>query len=80
VAHAESYCIAFHRRVVAEDRPAADVYIWLRYIDRIERREGTWKIAHRLCAFDGSREDPVAGMWEFAAATTRGKPSRDDVL
>jgi ketosteroid isomerase-like protein len=79
-AHAESYCVAFHRRAGSDDRPPTDVYIWLRYIDRVERRDGVWKVAHRVCAFDWSREDPVSGMWEFAPATTRGKPSRDDVL
>jgi hypothetical protein len=41
---------------------------------------GTWRIAHRVCAFDWSREDPVSATWEFTSAPTRGKPSRDDVL
>ncbi len=79
-AHAETYCVAFFRRSAVEDRPATDVYIWLRYLDRIERRDGPWKIAHRVCAFDWSRQDTVSSTWEFGPETTRGKPSRDDVL
>jgi ketosteroid isomerase-like protein len=80
MAHAESYCVAFFRQGATEDRRATDVYIWLRYIDRIDRRDGAWKIAHRVCAFEWSREDPVSGMWEFAPETTRGERSRGDVL
>jgi SnoaL-like domain len=80
-AHAETYCVAFHRRAATASAPAADVYLWLRYIDRLERRDGTWKIAHRVCAFDWSRVDPVGpDDWVFAPETTRGHPSRDDVL
>ena len=32
--------------------------IALRYVDRLERRDGEWRIAERKCAFDWTRHDP----------------------
>jgi hypothetical protein len=56
VAHAESYCIgAFQRR----EEPVVDM-AGGRYIDRLERRDGEWKIVARevviewVCAADGT--------------------------
>ena len=45
-----------------------------RYLDRYEKRDGTWKIAHRTFLYDWSRTQPataqVDGMYE--SLTTRG--------
>ena len=39
---------------------AVDVDILGRYIDHFERREGTWKVARRVVAFDSIRTHPVS--------------------
>jgi len=42
---------------------AADHTIHARYIDRFERRDGEWRIADRVVAYDLTRIDPVAREW-----------------
>ena len=79
VAHAESYCVAYHRRAATgSTRPAYDLIIGLRYGDRLERRDGEWRIADRVCAFDWSRTDDVTAAWEFGPAVVRGRRGHDD--
>jgi hypothetical protein len=80
VAHSESYCVAYHREPPSDDAPARDMVIGLRYVDRLERRSGEWRIAHRVCAMDWSRVDPVTSEWPFGPGTTRGRPYPDDVV
>ena len=55
-----------------------DLVIGLRYVDRLERRDGEWRIADRVCAFDWSRIDPIVGEWEFPPEAVRGRRDRDD--
>lgn len=52
VAHTETYCLAFKRQ--AEPDPQGRSREWLvrvRYLDRVERRDGVWKIAHRRVVY-----------------------------
>jgi 3-phenylpropionate/cinnamic acid dioxygenase small subunit len=76
LARCESYCISYHRH----EAEAEDMVIGLRYVDRVERRQGEWRIAHRVCAMEWSRVDPVTGIWEFAPGTVRGRPFPDDII
>jgi hypothetical protein len=76
VARCESYCISFHRH---EGNEPEDMVIGLRYVDRVERRQGEWRIANRVCAMEWSRVDPVTDRWEFAPGTMRGRPYPDDI-
>ena len=78
VAHAESYCVAYHRRAADGAGAASDLVIGLRYCDRLERRDGEWRIADRVCAMDWSRVDPVVAEWEFPPEAVRGRRDRDD--
>jgi len=57
-ARAESYVLASHR-VEQNDGPH-DIVVWGRYLDRFERRQGEWRIAHRQCVFDGLRNDKAS--------------------
>jgi len=57
-AWSESYLIAVHRRR-EKDGSLVDLTFGARYVDRFERRQGSWKIAHRQVVFDWSRIDPV---------------------
>lgn len=58
IAFGEVYYQAFHR--VAEGAGEQDLWISGRYIDRYERRDGVWKIAHRSELVDWIREEPAA--------------------
>jgi hypothetical protein len=80
VAYSESYNITL-RDVVGEgepDDPAmwAMVHAGVRYIDRFERRDGEWRIAHRACIQEFSRTD-LAPRTE-RVGPFRSSRSRDD--
>ncbi|HXN60807.1 MAG TPA: nuclear transport factor 2 family protein [Acidimicrobiales bacterium] len=57
VAHSESYLIAYHR--VEHEGKDLDWILGARYVDRFERRDGSWRIAHRTVVFDWQRFDEV---------------------
>ena len=41
--------------------PATDWILNLRYVDRLERRNGTWRIADRVLVCESERTDVVGG-------------------
>ncbi|MDE2301117.1 MAG: nuclear transport factor 2 family protein [Sphingomonadales bacterium] len=59
-AWAEHYTISSHRIAATEEAPARDWIAHGRYIDRMERRGGEWRIARRRMVVDYTRMDPVA--------------------
>lgn len=63
VAWAEHYAVVFHRRAADGDEPAADLIANVRYVDRVERRDGVWRIAERIVLADSNRIEPVKGLW-----------------
>jgi hypothetical protein len=73
-AWAEHYAMVIHRRPAATDAPAADLIVNVRYVDRMERRNGDWRIAERVVVVDSDRLDVVQATW-FPAAL---KHSRRD--
>lgn len=83
-AHAETYCVAYHRRRArpgANGEPAEpghDLVTALRYVDRMERRDGEWRIADRRCVFDWTRRDPIVGEWEQGPEVLQGRRDRTD--
>jgi SnoaL-like domain len=64
VAHGESYLIAYHR--IEHEGRDLDWILGARYVDRFEKRNGSWRIAHRTVVFDWQRfedvNDPPAGI------------------
>jgi len=75
VAQCDTYCIAHH---VGVD---TDMVLGLRYVDRFERRDGTWLIAKRVCAFDWTYTvpfDPNA-RFVFDDDFTVGHRDRSDI-
>ncbi|HUN30708.1 MAG TPA: nuclear transport factor 2 family protein [Trebonia sp.] len=54
VARAETHVTAYHR-VDYETEPH-DILLGGRYLDRLERRAGQWRIAHRTMLYDWSRD------------------------
>ncbi len=58
VARAETYAVAYHRELLADDSGRDDVW-GIRYVDRFELRDGAWKIAYRVVAQEWRRVDPI---------------------
>ena len=74
-AQVDTYCVAHHLTTTS------DMVLGLRYVDRFERRSGTWRIARRVCAFDWSYTvtiDPDR-TWPFADDFTVGARDRSDI-
>jgi hypothetical protein len=78
VAHAESYCVAYHRRSARDGDEGHDLVMGLRYVDRLERRDNEWRIADRRCVFDWTRRDPIAGEWDLPPEALSGRRDRND--
>jgi SnoaL-like domain len=78
VAWHEAYCRAFHRMRGTATEPALDWVINVRYLDRMERRAGTWKIADRLVVHDSDRRDLVPGTGQVGQGWCPGRFSPDD--
>jgi hypothetical protein len=65
-AYVESYVRAYHRM----RRPNGERYDHIsssRYLDRMERRDGEWRIKHRIVVRDWFREFPDSAAWEQGA-------------
>lgn len=79
LARVESYAEAHHIQpdggsVAPTGR---DLVYGLRYVDDFERRDGEWRIARRVCAWDWHRIDPVGGL-ALPASYFRGCHSKAD--
>ncbi len=79
-ARCETYVVASHRVPPRNGRPRRDHVVGLRYIDDFECRDGRWLIAHRVCAFDWTRTDPVGDGWDFTDGFRRGRADRNDIV
>jgi hypothetical protein len=79
VAWAEHYTISFHRIAADETGPERDWIAHGRYIDRMERRDGEWRIARRKLVVDYTRLDPVPpGDPALPGGTGGGARDRSD--
>ena len=80
-ARSEAYLIAMHRLRANARKPARDFWVGLRYVDDFALRDGEWRIANRVCAFEWSRIDPVQDSpFSFGPGDTMGLRSADDVV
>lgn len=61
-ATAETYCRAYHE-VDAPDGPF-EMEVGGRYLDRLERRGGEWRIVERRYVHDWNRNQPSTARWE----------------
>ena len=80
LARSETYAIAMHRVPPRGERPRRDHVVGLRYIDDFARRDGRWRIANRVCAFEWTRTDPVTPGWDFTDAFRMGRTDGTDVV
>src|SRR5262245_28189410 len=76
-AWAEHYTISTHRIAADENGPERDFVVSGRYIDRMERRDGEWRIVRRTMLIDVTRTDPVPAG-EPGLGTRRGARNRSD--
>lgn len=81
VAQVDTYCVAHHVAKPDDAGQATDMVMGLRYVDRFEKRGGTWLIAKRVCAFDWNYTIPFDSTtgFQFAEDFTVGVRSRDDI-
>ena len=77
-AWAEHYTISTHRIAADDKGPERDFIACGRYIDRMERREGEWRIARRTMIVDFTRTDPVPAG-ETGLGSRRGARDRSDL-
>jgi len=75
VALSEAYYIAVQRAELGGE--LYDTTFFGRYHDRLERRDGQWKIADRLTIFDSTRVDKVTATLDIPGAVA-GLASKED--
>jgi hypothetical protein len=66
VAHAESYVTAYHEGPADHPWCPGFVVIWARYIDRLEKRDGRWRIAKRTTVVEFGRNVSSGEQLELA--------------
>lgn len=69
-AHTEVYAIAYHSTTPAHEWGEGFVTVWLRYVDRFERRAGEWGIARRKLVLEWLKKDD-ASLWDELPGSTR---------
>ena len=80
IAYVESYVRAYHR-LRSDDATPFDFVTSGRYIDRMECREGEWRILARTVARDWYRKYPDSADWDaevFGKKFKPGKRNKDD--
>ncbi|MGN6498852.1 MAG: nuclear transport factor 2 family protein [Tsuneonella sp.] len=80
-ARAESYCRAYHE--VDGEGGRTDIEVGGRYLDRLEKRGGEWRIAHRRYVMDWNSNRPSTSQWEgglYAGLQRRSARKPDDPL
>lgn len=78
-ATAETYCRAYHE-VDGEDGPV-EMEVGGRYLDRLEKRDGEWRIATRRYVHDWNRNTPSTAAWDgpmYGNLTRVGQRKPDD--
>lgn len=73
-AYGESYFIAHHH--IPSDSGTQFMVAAGRYLDRFERRQGTWKISHRHAVYDWSTIAPSSDMWDRTGADPKAYGAR----
>jgi hypothetical protein len=77
----ETYCRAYHELESEDGR--IEMEVGGRYLDRFERRDGEWRIAHRRYVLDWNRNTPSTAQWDndfYSTLARRGMRKPDDPL
>ena len=78
VAWAEHYTTSSHRIAASDGGPERDLIAFGRYVDRMERRAGEWRIARRAMIVDYNRLDDVPPMPSGGYPSRGGARDRSD--
>lgn len=82
-AWAESYVHAWHGMLPepgAEDAPPKELSVGARNVDRLERRNGEWRLANRIVVFDWVRLETIEGEpFDFGPDAIWSRTDRTDV-
>jgi len=73
-ARGEAYNVSYLFRA---DMPTAETW-WGRYLDRYEKRDGEWRILHRVCVHEATRTLPASEMplaWQSYRPGSFDRPS-----
>ncbi len=75
----ETYCLASHHLPDDGQEEVVTDIMWCRYVDRLARREGEWRITYRQFIVDQIQRVSVAdrGVMDFGAFA-HGRPGSDD--
>jgi hypothetical protein len=80
-ARSEAYLVAMHRLRANARKPVRDFWVGLRCVDDFALRDGEWRIANRVCAFEWSRIDPVEDSpFSSGPGDTMGSCDSEDVV
>jgi hypothetical protein len=81
-AKVQTYFQGFTRVAAADGNPAEEFVVSGRYLDRMEKREREWRIAHRKVVYDHFREYSNASEWKASKymhkINTVGAPNSKD--
>ncbi len=77
-ARVETYGVAVHRG--AGDEPHLNLTTGFRFVDRFERRDGEWRIAHRVAVTDWSRRTSPDDWWPAPESHRRGERGPGDAV
>jgi hypothetical protein len=80
-ARVETYVTAYHY-MKPESGADSEMTFLGRYFDRMEKRDDTWKIAHRRVVMDWNQNDPATSEWggDLFSSLTQGGRFEDDPL
>jgi hypothetical protein len=78
VAWVETYCLALMRTRPDDEGSVIDILMNVRYCDRFERRDGDWRIAHRVVAYEPGRGDALSDIDVSYVMGQRGTRDRND--
>ena len=84
-AFVETYVLVLQRYTskaegVAPGSHGRRVFASARYLDRFEKRNGEWRVAHRTLVFGDTESAPMAGPSQFPADFVVQKHGMDDAL
>ena len=78
VAVSETYGVAMHRS--PEKKAYLNLVSGFRYVDRFERREDGWRVAHRKVVSEWSIHPPDEAWWEIPEHLDQGVRGASDAL
>jgi hypothetical protein len=76
----EAYCRAYQRLKATDDGPSIEVMSNLRLVDRMDKRDGEWKICERVVLVDSVSSGPVVGDAQIGPEWHLGTHDRADAV